>query len=58
MFDFSLVKKKAEGSYLDEERFILERVRRKRALNLCRVRIGKEEHKPEVLTEDGKQDPS
>jgi len=54
MFDFSLVRKIGEGRYLDEERFILERVRRERALNMCRIRIGKEECKPEVLTEDEK----
>ena len=33
MFTFALVKRIGEGSYLNEDRFILERIRRKRALN-------------------------
>ncbi|MGB2705330.1 MAG: hypothetical protein WBC74_00495 [Candidatus Omnitrophota bacterium] len=34
MFTFSVVKKIGEGSYLDEALFIIERVRRERALNM------------------------
>ena len=33
MFTFALVKRIGEGSYLNEDLFILERVRRQRALN-------------------------
>ncbi len=54
MFDFNMVKKIGEGSYLDKERFIIERVRRERVLNMCHIRIGNVEYKPEVLTEDEK----
>ena len=48
MFTFSVVKKIGEGSYLDEAIFIIERVRRERALNAHRVEIGNNKPKPKT----------
>lgn len=53
MFTFSVVKKIGEGSYLDEALFIIERVRRERALNMHRVKIGNK-HKHKSSAKDGK----
>ena len=38
MFSFSIVKKIGEGNYLNQDHFIIERVRRARALNMRRIR--------------------
>ena len=45
MFTFSIVKKIGEGSYLEEERFIIERIRKARALNTQRPRTHVKEFK-------------
>ena len=37
LLSFQLIKKMGEGSYLNEDRFILERVRRERALDTAHV---------------------
>ena len=54
MLAFSLVKRLGEGSYLNDDRFILERVRKERALNVRRMRVitGKPKSKP--FERDGK----
>lgn len=52
MFTFALVKKIGEGSYLNEDLFILERVRRKRALNKRIFRFGDSRPKPSPSRKD------
>jgi len=41
LLSFQLIKKMGEGSYLNEDRFILERVRRERALGGECVKVKK-----------------
>jgi len=49
MFTFSIVRKIGEGNYLNEDTFILERVRRRRALN---------ESMQKIKTKSGKARPT
>ena len=58
MFTFSVVKKIGEGSYLDEALFIIERVRRERALNAHRANIENNKPKPKSSTRNEKGKPS
>ena len=54
MFTFSIVKKIGEGSYLDEGRFILERIRRERALNMHYIKFDRKKHKSSTSRKNGK----
>ena len=58
MFTFSLVRRIGEGSYLDEDSFILERVRKERALNTRCVRFAAEKNKTRIFARDGKPRPA
>ena len=57
MFTFSIVKKIGEGSYLNEALFIIERVRRERALNAYRVESESNKPKPKPSTRNEKGKP-
>ena len=45
MFTFSIVKKIGEGNYLGKDNFIIERVRKERALNMRHIRFHSNKHK-------------
>ena len=57
MFTFSIVKKIGEGSYLDEALFIIERVRRERAINAHRMKSENDEPKPKPSSRNEKGKP-
>jgi len=52
MFAFSIVKKIGEGNYLSEDLFIIERVRKERALNSRRLKPVKPQYKTRIFLED------
>ena len=54
MMTFSMVKKIGEGKYLDEDLFIIERVRRERAMNVLHPRGGKGLLKRRFFGKNGK----
>ena len=58
MFTFSVVKKIGEGSYLNDALFIIERVRRERALRPHRMRISDTKNNEKTSTRDGKHGPA
>ena len=45
LLSFHLVKKMGEGNYLREDRFILERIRRERALDIYNTESKKKKYK-------------
>lgn len=53
MLTFSLVKKIGEGTYLNKDLFILERVRRERSLNFPRIKIDSDKRKTRPSTRNG-----
>ena len=58
MMAFSVVKRIGEGSYLDQDFFTIERVRKARALNTHRLSTDKGKQRIVALTKNGKLDPS
>lgn len=58
MFSFSIVKKIGEGKYLDEDLFIIERIRRERALNMRQEKLGTTKFHNRFKNKDGKIRPS
>jgi len=52
MFAFSIVKKIGEGNYLKDDLFIIERVRRERALNLKRRGLNDQEPRDKTHRKD------
>ena len=54
MFTFAVVKKIGEGKYLFDDFFILERIRRERALQAHSAKPQKK-HKNRFLAKDGKE---
>jgi len=54
MFTFSVVKKIGEGSYLNDALFIIERVRRERALGPHRMKSSDNKNNEKTSTRDGK----
>lgn len=54
MFTFSVVRKIGEGSYLNEAHFIIERIRRERALNAQCVNLNNSKNKSKNHGKDGK----
>lgn len=58
MFTFNIVKKIGDGSYLREGRFIIERIRKERALNMDRTRVDGTRFKSRIFIKNGKNKPS
>ena len=52
MFSFSIVKKIGEGKYLSKDNFILERIRRERALNIRYMKVHSNKRKVKPFTRD------
>lgn len=57
LLTFHLVKKMGEGNYLNEDRFILERVRKERALDQCHTNGNKKIKKCNRRAGNGKFTP-
>ncbi|MBL7155608.1 MAG: hypothetical protein ISS90_00505 [Candidatus Omnitrophica bacterium] len=52
MFTFGIVKQIGEGKYLSDDLFIIERVRKERALNLGRIKPGSPKHRTRIIIQD------
>ena len=58
LFTFSVVKRIGEGNYLNDESFILERVRKERALNIERPKMIRKRFKNRIFGKDGRPNSS